>query len=321
MEEKRTDEKERRGNLGRGLAALFGDTGPASDVPSADTQRGLRGVPLEHIHPNPQQPRHRFDPEDLNELAESIRENGIIQPIIVRHHPSLEGEYEIIAGERRWRAAQLAQLHEIPAVVRDVSDVKGLEIALLENIQRADLTAIEEAQAYRRLMDEFSYTQANLAQALGKSRSHIANSLRLLGLPEEVKSLIEEGALTAGHARALIGAPDPLGLARKIAADGLSVRQAEAAAQLVKPVSDRSRKGSAGTASGPAPSGPRPGKDADTLALEKDLSERLGLKVTIEIQAADSERGRLMIEYQTLEQLDDLLLRLSHTPEASGGPG
>jgi ParB family chromosome partitioning protein len=319
MEEKHIGEKEKRGNLGRGLAALFGDTGPASDVPNADTQRGLRAVPLEHVHPNPQQPRHHFDSENLNELAESIRENGIIQPIIVRHHPSMEGEYEIIAGERRWRAAQLAQLHEIPAIVRDVSDVKGLEIALLENIQRADLTAIEEAQAYRRLMDEFSYTQANLAQALGKSRSHIANSLRLLGLPEEVKSLIEEGALTAGHARTLIGAPDPLALARKIVADGLSVRQAEAATQRIKPGGDRVRKGGASTASDPVQGSVRPGKDADTLALEKDLSERLGLKVTIEAQGADSERGRLTIEYQTLEQLDDLLLRLSHTPEANRG--
>jgi ParB family chromosome partitioning protein len=317
MEEKRTGEKERRGNLGRGLAALFGDTGPASDVPSADTQRGLRGVPLEHVHPNPQQPRHRFDTEDLKELADSIRENGIIQPIIVRHHPSLEGEYEIIAGERRWRAAQLAQLHEIPAMVRDVSDVKGLEIALLENIQRADLTAIEEAQAYRRLMDEFSYTQANLAQALGKSRSHIANSLRLLGLPEEVKSLIEEGALTAGHARALIGAPDPLALARKIVAEGMSVRQAETVAQHVKPTSARVKKSTA--AGGSTQSGAHAGKDADTLALEKDLSERLGLKVTIDVRGPDNERGRLTIEYQTLEQLDDLLLRLSHTPEASRG--
>ena len=319
MEEKRTGEgeKERRGNLGRGLAALFGDTGPASDVPSADTQRGLHGVPLEHVHPNPQQPRHRFDTEDLKELADSIRENGIIQPIIVRHHPSLEGEYEIIAGERRWRAAQLAQLHEIPAMVRDVSDVKGLEIALLENIQRADLTAIEEAQAYRRLMDEFSYTQANLAQALGKSRSHIANSLRLLGLPEEVKSLIEEGALTAGHARALIGAPDPLALARKIVAEGLSVRQAETIAQDVKPTSARAKKAPAAGSS--AQGGAHAGKDADTLALEKDLSERLGLKVTIDVRGPDNERGRLTIEYQTLEQLDDLLLRLSHTPEASRG--
>jgi ParB family chromosome partitioning protein len=317
MEEKRTGEKERRGNLGRGLAALFGDTGPASDVPGAETQRGLRGVPLEHVHPNPQQPRHRFDTEDLKELADSIRENGIIQPIIVRHHPSLEGEYEIIAGERRWRAAQLAQLHEIPAMVRDVSDVKGLEIALLENIQRADLTAIEEAQAYRRLMDEFSYTQANLAQALGKSRSHIANSLRLLGLPEEVKSLIEEGALTAGHARALIGAPDPLALARKIVAEGMSVRQAETVAQHVKPTRASVKK--TPVAGGSTQSGAHAGKDADTLALEKDLSERLGLKVSIDVRGPDNERGRLTIEYQTLEQLDDLLLRLSHTPEASRG--
>jgi ParB family chromosome partitioning protein len=184
MEEKRTGDKEKRSNLGRGLAALFGDTGPPSDTPGTDSQRGQHSVPLEHIHPNPRQPRQRFDQEDLAQLADSIRENGVIQPIIVRHHPDRSGEYEIVAGERRWRAAQLAQLHQIPALVRDISDVKVLEIALLENIQRADLTPIEEAQGYRRLMDEFSYTQANLAQSLGKSRSHIANALRLLTLPE-----------------------------------------------------------------------------------------------------------------------------------------
>jgi ParB family chromosome partitioning protein len=318
VEEKRTGDKEKRSNLGRGLAALFGDTGPPSDTPGADSPRGQHSVPLEHIHPNPRQPRQRFDQEDLAQLADSIRENGVIQPIIVRHHPDRNGEYEIVAGERRWRAAQLAQLHQIPALVRDISDVKVLEIALLENIQRADLTPIEEAQGYRRLMDEFSYTQANLAQSLGKSRSHIANALRLLTLPEKVRSLLDEGALTAGHARALIGAPDPAALARRIVAEGLSVRQAEAFAQHAKPAAKANKGTDTGGGSGSARA-TGTGKDADTLALENDLSARLGLKVAIDVRGNDGERGRLTIEYRTLEQLDDLLRRLSHAPEGDAG--
>ena len=308
--EDRTIEKEKRSNLGRGLAALFGDGGPSTEVAETPLPRDQRLVPLENIHPNPHQPRRLFDQETLKQLAESIRENGLLQPILVRSHPSLPGAFEIVAGERRWRAAQLAQLHEIPVIQRDLSDVKALEVALLENIQRADLTPVEEAEGYRRLMEEFSYTQADLARSLGKSRSHIANTIRLLTLPEDVQDLLNVGALSAGHARALVGAPDASAIARRAVAEGFSVRQLEALGGQAKEGSRaRSRdKGKDARHERHAD----PGKDADTLALERDLSAQLGLEVSIRFQSDSAgERGSVTIRYETLEQLDDLLQRLS----------
>jgi ParB family chromosome partitioning protein len=318
MAEDQASEKEKRTNLGRGFAALFGDGGPTSEVVEAAPVREQRPVPVESIHPNPHQPRQRFDSETLEQLAESIRENGLLQPILVRPHPSLTEAFEIIAGERRWRAAQLAQLHEVPVIVRDLSDVKTLEVALLENIQRADLTPIEEAEGYRRLMEEFSYTQADLARSLGKSRSHIANTLRLLTLPEDVRDLLNEGSLSAGHARALVGMPNASPLAKRAVAEGLSVRQIEKLANEKK-AQPRKKKDSADqTGLGELPHG-ESAKDADTLALERDLSAQLGLEVTIRFQGGEeSERGSVTIRYETLEQLDDLLQRLGRNPEGSG---
>ena len=318
MAEDQAAEKEKRNNLGRGLAALFGDGGPTSEVVEAAPVREQRPVPVESIHPNPHQPRQRFDSETLEQLAESIRENGLLQPILVRPHPSLADAFEIIAGERRWRAAQLAQLHEVPVIVRDLSDVKTLEVALLENIQRTDLTPIEEAEGYRRLMEEFSYTQADLARSLGKSRSHIANTLRLLTLPEDVRDLLNEGSLSAGHARALVGMPNAGPLAKRAVAEGLSVRQIEKLANEEK-AQPRKKKDSADqTGLGELPHG-ESAKDADTLALERDLSAQLGLEVTIRFQGGEeSERGSVTIRYETLEQLDDLLQRLGRNPEGSG---
>ena len=297
-----------RTNLGRGLAALFGEE--SEDYASLDKVRATKAVPIEQIHPNRLQPRQGFDDEALSALAESIAANGVLQPILVRRHPEHSSEFEIVAGERRWRAAQMARLHEIPVVIREFSDVQALEVALVENIQRQDLTPIEEAGGYQRLMDEFGHTQDALAQTVGKSRSHIANTLRLIGLPESVKAMLAQRELTAGHARALIGVEDPEALARKIASKGLSVRQAERLAQRAK---DRQAGAPAG---GKAASGaPAKGavKDPDTLALERDLGALLGLKVTIDFQG---QGGSLTVHYQTLEQLDDVLRRLSQVSEA-----
>ncbi|MDA9998673.1 ParB/RepB/Spo0J family partition protein, partial [Planktomarina temperata] len=224
--------KRQRG-LGRGLSALMADIEPAvgdSGSIGSDRRNDML-VPIENIHPNPDQPRRYFDVDDLNDLAGSIRSKGIIQPLVVRAHPGKTGEYEIVAGERRWRASQLAQLHELPVVVREFSDQDVLEIAIIENIQRADLNPIEEAIGYRQLMDKFGHTQEQMAEELGKSRPHIANVLRLLALPEDVQSLVVNGSLSSGHARALITAPNASDLARVVVARGLSVRQTE---KLVK---------------------------------------------------------------------------------------
>lgn len=289
-----TDTTQRR-NLGRGLSALFAEN--EDDFAELDRVRATKDVPIEQLHPNPRQPRQRFDDKAVAELADSIKTNGILQPILVRRHPERGGEFEIVAGERRWRAAQLARLHEVPVVIRDIDDGTALEMALVENIQRQDLNALEEAEAYRRLMDEFGHSQEKLGAAVGKSRSHVANTLRLLALPEEVKTLLSDGSLTAGHARALLGARDPLALARKIVAEGMSVRQAESLAGAEKPASGKAKRKGA-TA---------PAKDADTAALEQDLATMLGLKVTID---ARGDGGRLSFHYTTLEQLDDLLRRL-----------
>jgi len=282
--------------LGRGLSALMADVGSdESEVASGQSmpRRADQVVPIDQIEPNPDQPRRSFSPGELEDLAASIREKGVIQPLILRANPRREGSYEIVAGERRWRAAQMAQLHSVPALIRDYSDTESLEIAIIENIQRADLNAIEEAGGYRELMDRFGHTQEKLAAALGKSRSHIANMLRLLNLPSEVQTYLKEGKLSAGHARALITAEDPLSLAKKIVAKGLSVRETE---RLIK-----TQKGPENPSRTVAPTR----KDADTIALEKDLSAATGMKVTID-HAAGKESGTLTIRYDSLDHLDDL---------------
>ncbi len=294
------DNKAKPRGLGRGLSALMADVRPEAS-PTADAPRtpDMR-VPIEKLSANPDQPRRAFDESDLEDLAASIREKGIIQPLIVR--PSGDGEYQIVAGERRWRAAQIAQLHEIPVLVRDLDDTEVLEIAIIENIQRADLNPLEEALGFRQLMDRFGHTQERLSQALGKSRSHIANLLRLLTLPEDVQDLVREGKLSAGHARALVTAEDPSELARKVVRGGLSVRATEA---LVRKQARGGEQGAARPARGKAAE-----KDADTRALEADLAANLGMKVSIEHKPG-SESGRVVISYDSLDQLDELCGRLT----------
>jgi ParB family transcriptional regulator, chromosome partitioning protein len=283
---------DRRRGLGRGLSALFADE--QEDAAAVERLRPVRTLPVEQLRPGKFQPRRHFDPEEMQPLIESVREKGVLQPLLVRRLE--DGEYEIIAGERRWRAAQAAKLHEVPVVVRECDDREALEVALVENVQRQDLTPLEEAEGYKRLIDEFGHTQEDLAQAVGKSRSHIANMLRLLGLPDEVKQLLESGALSAGHARTLIGAENPLALAKQIVEKGLNVRDAETLAGEAK----GKAKGAARAANG---------KDADTKALEHDLSQMLGLKVTLDVHG---QGGTIAIHYRTLEQLDDVLRRLKN---------
>lgn len=287
-------DKAGRKQLGRGLSALIGD------VPAAGTGTADRTVPIEAIRPGRYQPRRSFDAEALDQLAESIRANGIIQPLLVR--PAADGGFELIAGERRWRAAQRARLHDVPVVVRDMADAQALEIALVENLQRSDLSPLEEAEGYRRLIDEFGHTQDVLARQIGKSRPHIANMLRLLGLSEPIRDMVDGGRLSAGHARALLGAEDAEGLARRVADQGLSVRQTEALARERKPAAaPRAAPRAAAAAAGDA------AKDADTTALERDLSNRLGLRVSITTRG---DGGLIAFEYKSLEQLDGLLERL-----------
>jgi ParB family chromosome partitioning protein len=284
----------RKRGLGRGLSALFGDESAEHAV--FDRQRLTRGVAIEQLRPGRFQPRRIFDDDSLRTLADSIRDKGVLQPLLVRRDPDDANAYEIIAGERRWRAAQMARLHEVPVVVKELDDRGALEIALVENIQRQDLTPFEEAEGFRRLMDEFSHTQEALAQAVGKSRSHVANMMRLLSLPEPVKRLVDSGELTAGHARALLNAADPTGLAREIVKRGLNVRQAERLAKIGK---------------APRKAAAAPEKDADTAALERDLTAQLGLKVAVNF---GGRGGSLTIHYRTLDQLDDVLRRLQQTP-------
>ena len=287
-----SDRTERKG-LGRGLSALLSDASGPSSGPAAAAPNGTSTAPIETLHPNPDQPRRQFNDAELDELAASIRQNGIIQPLIVRALSGRPGHYQIVAGERRWRAAQRAQLHELPIVVRDLSDIEVVEIAIIENIQRADLNPVEEAMGYRQLVDRFGHTQEKIAEGLGKSRSHVANLLRLLTLPESVLAMVKSGQLSAGHARTLVPLSDPLPVAQKIVAGGLSVRQAEA---LAKPQ--------------PATGSPKVSKkDADTLAVEGDLSAQLGMRCTI---SQKGEGGEVRIAYKSLEQLDQLLQRLSH---------
>lgn len=286
--------------LGRGLAALIGeDTAFALGDKEAPPPKGVREVPIEFLRANPFQPRHTFRPEDLEDLSNSIREKGILQPIVVRPVPGEESRFEIVAGERRWRAAQAAQLHQVPVIVKELSDAESLEIAIIENVQRADLNAVEEAAGYERLMQQFSYTQDQLSKLIGKSRSHVANTLRLLSLPDSVRGLIEEGKLSAGQARPLIGHEQAEAFAREIVAKGLSAREAEAL----------TRKPDAAAASARPKSLPKPDKDADTLALEKNISDQLGLKV--EISFSGDKGGEVKIAYKTLEQLDEICRRLA----------
>jgi ParB family chromosome partitioning protein len=274
--------------LGRGLSALLGEAAPEPQ----QAVRATRTLTADQIVPGPFQPRHRFDDEALAALADSIRENGILQPILVRPRAGQPASYEIVAGERRWRAAQLAKLHEIPVIIRDIGDREALELALIENVQREDLSPLEEADGYRRLLQEFGNSQDDLARRVGKSRSHITNTIRLLGLPEPVRQLVEDGKLSSGHARALLGTTDAVGLATLVVAHDLNVRQTE---RLVK----SHREG--------APRLRRPPKDADTRALERDLTERLGLSVSVDPRG---EGGTVTIRYQSLEQLDLILARL-----------
>ncbi|MRX49863.1 ParB/RepB/Spo0J family partition protein [Paracoccus sp. S-4012] len=278
---------ERRG-LGRGLSALMAEINLDEAAESAPRE-SLRMLPIESVVPNPDQPRRRYGAEELAELADSIRVRGVLQPLIVRHQPD-SGLYQIVAGERRWRAAQQARLHEIPAIIRDFTDTEVLEVALIENIQRADLNAVEEAAAYRQLMERFGHTQEQLAEALHKSRSHVANHLRLLTLPEQVLDWVREGTLTAGHARALITAGDPVALARRVIDRGLSVRETEA---LVQAREQRQAKPHR-----------KMEKDADTRALEGDLTAQLKMRVAID--HVGTEGGRLSVTYRSLEDLDRL---------------
>nr|WP_174818851.1 MULTISPECIES: ParB/RepB/Spo0J family partition protein [Ruegeria] len=274
-------------------------TQEAEGLVTTEPRRPDMKVPIEKLQANPNQPRRTFSADQLDELAASVKEKGIIQPLIVREISN--GGYEIVAGERRWRAAQMAQLHDIPVIVREFDDTEVLEVAIIENIQRADLNAVEEAAGYKQLMDRFGHTQEKLAEALGKSRSHIANLLRLLSLPLDVQTLVIEGKLSAGHARALITAENPSELAKIVVRDGLSVRATEA---LVKKQQ-----------ADPAKAAPRSrnldaGKDADTRALEKDLSAILAMKVAINHKAG-TETGQVVLTYENLDQLDDLCAKLS----------
>lgn len=307
----------KRRSLGRGLDALFGDgaadtAAPADPSPPAGQQQDMRRVPVAWLEPNPYQPRSRFDEAELADLVASVKVQGVIQPLLVRPSPGQDARYQIIAGERRWRAAQRAQLHDVPVHIKELTDDDALHLAIIENVQRADLSAIEEARGYRQLIEQFGHTQQQLSEIIGKSRSHIANLLRLLELPAEVQERVMVGTLSAGHARALIGSADPRALAEEVIADGLSVRQTEA---LVRDRSDRS-DGDRARRGGRPPGGARTAahrrdgadKDADTLALEEQLSGRLGLTVQI---SPRGQAGAVTLHYQTLEQLDGLLRVLS----------
>ncbi len=289
--------KKSRG-LGRGLSALMSDVAQEEGQDTAPKRPDMM-VPIENVQPNPDQPRRTFAEDAMNDLAQSVAEKGIIQPLIVRKSPTNPKVFEIVAGERRWRAAQIAKLHEIPVIIRDYDDAEMLEIAIIENIQRADLNPVDEAAGYRQLMDRFGHTQEQLASALGKSRSHIANLMRLLTLPEEVQEYLVFGVLSAGHARALVGHPDAARLAREIVHQKLSVRQAE---KLAKQEHNPKIK------SAPKPSA----KDPDTVQIEKEMTATLRMKVTID-HKPDEEGGKISISYKSLDQLDDLLRALSNT--------
>jgi ParB family chromosome partitioning protein len=282
----------KRGGLGRGLSALLEEMGSAPPADAVSEPKSASSLPLSLIDPNPTQPRRLFDEVALNELADSIRTKGVLQPILVR--PVGEGRYEIVAGERRWRASQIAGLHEIPVVVRSFSDADGFEAAIIENVQRTDLNPIEEAQGYQRLVQDFGHTQEMVSSVTGKARSHVANLLRLLDLPEDVQTLVKMGLLSLGHAKAVMQAKDPSALAKDIAAQGLTVRQAEEAARK-----------SQGIAAPKAPSSGR--RDPELDALEAQISETLGLQVAIE---ARGRRGTVTLKFSDLDQLDTIIAKL-----------
>lgn len=280
-----------RNRLGRGLAALIGDMGTEATV--TGKARSQQRIPIEFLRANPRNPRRTFDASDLDNLANSVREKGVVQPIIVRPVAGATDSYEIIAGERRWRAAQKAGLHEVPVVVHDVSDKEALELAIIENVQRSDLNPLEEAHGYQQLIDEHDYSAAALANVIGKSRPHVANTLSLLKLPAAVQAYLREGKLTAGHARALVNVDDPEAAAKRIVEGGLTVREAETLRRAHR------SKGAGGSV--------ERHKDADTRAIEKALSDHLGFSVRIDHR---SNGGEVRIAYKTLEQLDDICRRL-----------
>jgi ParB family chromosome partitioning protein len=290
------DKRNKNRGLGRGLSALMADVG--AEQPTAP-RRAETHIPVERVHPNPDQPRRAFNDDALAELASSIKEKGIIQPLIVRPLADTPDNYEIVAGERRWRAAQIAQLHEIPVIVRTFDDTEVLEIAIIENIQRADLNPVDEAAGYRQLMDKFGHTQEQMSQALGKSRSHIANLLRLLNLPDDVLRMLTDGQLSAGHARALVGHPFASALARQIVENGLSVRDAERLAKKDPNPGPKTPKAPKSVSE----------KDADTRQIEAELAATLGMKVSID-HSDGGEGGKMVLNYRSLDQLDDLLRAL-----------
>lgn len=302
-EEKPVDSKKR--GLGRGLNALFEDE--EGVYPQADPDGHTPGaertmVGLDQLEPGTYQPRRNFNDESLKELAESISVHGVLQPLVVRKKPGFDGTFEIIAGERRWRASQIAQLHEVPVIIKELNDEQALEIALIENLQREDLNPIDEARGYKQLVEEFGHTQEKAAAILGKSRSHVANMMRLLMLPSKVLEMLKDGKLTMGHARTLITADDPEALAKMIVEQGLSVRAAE---QLA-----------ADFAAGKAVKGKKKAKaakDVDTVALEEEVSNAIGMKVSIDAKGSKGA-GVMKISYKSLDQLDEVLHRLSHFP-------
>ena len=297
--------------LGRGLDALFEDEEATfavkEDVPLLNPQGPRRTLGIGQLTPNPDQPRTHFDPKAINELADSIKKHGLIQPILVRPVQGDNTMYEIVAGERRWRASQKAQLHEVPVIIRELDDSQVMQIAMVENLQRLDLNPMEEAKGFQKLIDDFGFTAEDVGEAVGKSRSHVSNLTRLLGLPQSVQMFVVKGELSAGHARALINAKNPALLAQEVVQKGLSVRQTEKLAADNAGEAFHGRGGKASAKDGPT------FKDANILALEKDLSGILGLRVTVTEKG--EQRGTLSIEYKNLDQLDDVVLRLSKIPK------
>ena len=289
--------------LGKGLSALISENYVQPSKAKAEkNEGGMDTLPVAKLQPGKYQPRHHFDDKSLEELSNSIKKNGIMQPVLVRPSEKHAGKYEIIAGERRWRAAKMAGLAQVPVIVRDITDQQALEMALVENIQRQDLSPLEEAKGYQQLIEEFSYTQEKLASTIGKSRSHVANTIRLLSLPEEVKKMIAKGELTAGHARALLNAPNPLELAREIVKGGLNVRDAEQVSRKAKGQEKTSKPRQRRVSDKP--------KDPDIIALEESLSENLGLVVSINDRG---QSGEIILAYDSLAQLDEILRRLGNS--------
>ena len=309
---------DKKRGLGRGLSALIGETAKQAVVPQAPKTQssppavdkqgqatqtqisdGLRYLGVDQLQPGKFQPRKNFDQSELATLAASIEKSGVLQPLLVRSVAGDDGKFEIIAGERRWRAAQKAKLHQVPVIVQDINDVSALEIGIIENVQRSDLNPIEEAEGYQRLIDDFAYTQAELAETIGKSLSHIANLLRLTGAPDAVRKALVEGAISMGHARALLGVSNAAALVKKIVAEGLSVRAVEALANSDKEDSRPRAKATSAPAS----------KNADTRALEKTITDSLGLRVSIE-DKGDNKGGSVRVDYKSLDQLDALVSKL-----------